>query len=169
MATKYSLESNNSRLDWVNNDDTSHPIISHSSYRYSLIYQFLSCWQHSENYTHCGNLINICSGCYTYQQQPKFPSQTHGWSGGLWHLYWNIASSNGELHASRFTGNGSLPQLTCCSLISQCGDIYGHSECHVGDPLGRRCSYAVAFCTIPGNADVCLRPSTKFYLPSIAM
>jgi len=76
-----------------------------------------------------------------HQQQPYFPTETHGCSGRLCWLWQNLVPSDGEIHATRRIAH--IPPVLF-------GDVYAQSERHVCYTLRSGCSYAEAVYTTPG-------------------
>ena len=93
------------------------------------------------------------------------PSETPGCSGRLWWLWWNLTTSDRELHASHHPGDGSRCILTSITLHQ----VYTPSERHVYDSLRKGCSYAVAIYAAHGDVYACLRPIATFYLSAIVI
>ena len=104
-----------------------------------------------------------------HQQRLKFPSETHGCSGWLWRLWWNLVSSDRELPASRRPGDESRWVPSSVTVRLESGDVYTPSESHVYYTLRRRCCYAATVDAMPGDNYALLRPSATFYLSTIAI
>jgi hypothetical protein len=125
---------------------------------------FCNTWTHLVKWKMMRSKVLVRRHQY-HQQQPYFPSETHGCSGQLWQLWRNLVALDRELHAFRRPGDGSHCILTSITLHL----VYAPSERHMCYTLRRGCSYAVAVHTMPGDVYAFPRPIATFYLSAIAI